>query len=50
MGWCLYICYVCYYRSAAELFEAYSMAAMTFNPPVESSNFKRKVCEFSLFF
>lgn len=29
-------------RSAAELFEAYSMAAMTFNPPVESSNSKRK--------
>uniref|UniRef100_A0A2K6FK87 Nucleolar complex protein 3 homolog n=1 Tax=Propithecus coquereli TaxID=379532 RepID=A0A2K6FK87_PROCO len=29
-------------RSAAELFEAYSMAAMTFNPPVESSNSKMK--------
>uniref|UniRef100_A0A8D0J129 Nucleolar complex protein 3 homolog n=1 Tax=Sus scrofa TaxID=9823 RepID=A0A8D0J129_PIG len=29
-------------RSATELFEAYSMAAMTFNPPVESSNSKRK--------
>uniref|UniRef100_A0A8C6FBK7 Nucleolar complex protein 3 homolog n=1 Tax=Monodon monoceros TaxID=40151 RepID=A0A8C6FBK7_MONMO len=29
-------------RSPAELFEAYSMAAMTFNPPVESSNSKRK--------
>uniref|UniRef100_A0A8C8YYV5 Nucleolar complex protein 3 homolog n=1 Tax=Prolemur simus TaxID=1328070 RepID=A0A8C8YYV5_PROSS len=29
-------------RSAAELFEAYSMAAMTFNPPVESSNSKVK--------
>lgn len=29
-------------RSAAELFEAYSMAAMTFNPPVESLNSKRK--------
>ncbi|XP_059957838.1 nucleolar complex protein 3 homolog isoform X1 [Mesoplodon densirostris] len=29
-------------RSAAELFEAYSMAAMTFNPPVESSNSRRK--------
>ncbi|XP_033080921.1 nucleolar complex protein 3 homolog isoform X2 [Trachypithecus francoisi] len=29
-------------RSAAELFEAYSMAEMTFNPPVESSNPKIK--------
>uniref|UniRef100_A0A9L0RS63 Nucleolar complex protein 3 homolog n=1 Tax=Equus caballus TaxID=9796 RepID=A0A9L0RS63_HORSE len=29
-------------RSATELFETYSMAAMTFNPPVESSNSKRK--------
>ncbi|XP_049646356.1 nucleolar complex protein 3 homolog [Suncus etruscus] len=29
-------------RSAVELFETYSMAAMTFNPPVESSNTKRK--------
>ncbi|XP_008072774.1 nucleolar complex protein 3 homolog [Carlito syrichta] len=29
-------------RSAAELFEAYSMAEMTFNPPVESSNSKIK--------
>nr|XP_055156218.1 nucleolar complex protein 3 homolog isoform X2 [Nyctereutes procyonoides] len=29
-------------RSAAELFETYSMAAMTFNPPVESSSSKRK--------
>ncbi|XP_032463336.1 nucleolar complex protein 3 homolog isoform X3 [Phocoena sinus] len=29
-------------RSPAELFEAYSMAAMTFNPPVESSHSKRK--------
>ncbi|KAM5244107.1 nucleolar complex protein 3 homolog isoform 2-T2 [Hipposideros larvatus] len=29
-------------RSAAELFEAYSMAAMTFNPPVETSCPKRK--------
>uniref|UniRef100_G3RDT8 Nucleolar complex protein 3 homolog n=1 Tax=Gorilla gorilla gorilla TaxID=9595 RepID=G3RDT8_GORGO len=29
-------------RSATELFEAYSMAEMTFNPPVESSNPKIK--------
>ncbi|XP_037659791.1 nucleolar complex protein 3 homolog isoform X2 [Choloepus didactylus] len=29
-------------RTAAELFETYSMAAMTFNPPVESSSSKRK--------
>ncbi|ELK36645.1 Nucleolar complex protein 3 like protein [Myotis davidii] len=29
-------------RSAIELFEAYSMAAMTFNPPVETSSSKRK--------
>ncbi|XP_028629326.1 nucleolar complex protein 3 homolog isoform X1 [Grammomys surdaster] len=29
-------------RSAVELFETYSMAAMTFNPPVESSHSKRK--------
>uniref|UniRef100_A0A8C2YJW3 Nucleolar complex protein 3 homolog n=1 Tax=Chinchilla lanigera TaxID=34839 RepID=A0A8C2YJW3_CHILA len=29
-------------RSAVELFENYSMAAMTFNPPVEFSNSKRK--------
>uniref|UniRef100_G1RR66 Nucleolar complex protein 3 homolog n=1 Tax=Nomascus leucogenys TaxID=61853 RepID=G1RR66_NOMLE len=29
-------------RTAAELFEAYSMAEMTFNPPVESSNPKIK--------
>ncbi|XP_007949476.1 nucleolar complex protein 3 homolog [Orycteropus afer afer] len=29
-------------RTAAELFETYSMAAMTFNPPVESLNSKRK--------
>ncbi|ERE77484.1 putative nucleolar complex protein 3 like protein [Cricetulus griseus] len=29
-------------RSAVELFEAYSMAAMTFNPPVEPSNSKKK--------
>ncbi|XP_059114498.1 nucleolar complex protein 3 homolog isoform X2 [Peromyscus eremicus] len=29
-------------RSAVELFETYSMAAMTFNPPVESSNSKKK--------
>uniref|UniRef100_A0A8C6EVW1 Nucleolar complex protein 3 homolog n=1 Tax=Marmota marmota marmota TaxID=9994 RepID=A0A8C6EVW1_MARMA len=29
-------------RSAVELFETYSMAAMTFNPPVESSNPKKK--------
>ncbi|XP_003922426.1 nucleolar complex protein 3 homolog isoform X1 [Saimiri boliviensis] len=29
-------------RSAAELFEAYSMAEMTFNPPVETSNPKIK--------
>ncbi|KAF3827776.1 hypothetical protein GH733_001011 [Mirounga leonina] len=28
--------------SAAELFETYSMAAMTFNPPVKSSSSKRK--------
>uniref|UniRef100_A0A7N5JPH5 Nucleolar complex protein 3 homolog n=1 Tax=Ailuropoda melanoleuca TaxID=9646 RepID=A0A7N5JPH5_AILME len=30
-------------RSAAELFETYSMAEMTFNPPVKSSCSKRKV-------
>ncbi|XP_053063681.1 nucleolar complex protein 3 homolog isoform X3 [Acinonyx jubatus] len=29
-------------RSATELFETYSMAAMTFNPPVQSSSSKRK--------
>ncbi|XP_052569552.1 nucleolar complex protein 3 homolog [Peromyscus californicus insignis] len=29
-------------RSAVELFETYSMAAMTFNPPVEPSNSKKK--------
>ncbi|XP_012889842.1 PREDICTED: nucleolar complex protein 3 homolog isoform X2 [Dipodomys ordii] len=29
-------------RSAVELFEAYSMATMTFNPPVESSYSKKK--------
>ncbi|XP_036024194.1 nucleolar complex protein 3 homolog [Onychomys torridus] len=29
-------------RSAIELFETYSMAAMTFNPPVEPSNSKKK--------
>ncbi|XP_045147190.1 nucleolar complex protein 3 homolog isoform X2 [Echinops telfairi] len=29
-------------RTAAELFETYCMAAMTFNPPVESFNSKRK--------
>ncbi|KAL6031129.1 hypothetical protein STEG23_024745 [Scotinomys teguina] len=29
-------------RSAVELFEMYSMAAMTFNPPVEPSNSKKK--------
>ncbi|XP_047409320.1 nucleolar complex protein 3 homolog [Sciurus carolinensis] len=29
-------------RSAVELFETYSMAAMTFNPPVESSNPQKK--------
>ncbi|XP_073934839.1 nucleolar complex protein 3 homolog [Castor canadensis] len=29
-------------RSAVELFEIYSMAAMTFSPPVESSNSKKK--------
>ncbi|XP_055470125.1 nucleolar complex protein 3 homolog [Psammomys obesus] len=29
-------------RSAVELFEAYSMATMTFNPPVETSNPKKK--------
>lgn len=29
-------------RSALELFEAYSMAEMTFNPPVESFNSKKK--------
>ncbi|XP_054428852.1 nucleolar complex protein 3 homolog [Pteronotus mesoamericanus] len=29
-------------RSAVELFEAYSMAAMTFNPPVETSSPKKK--------
>ncbi|XP_004680664.1 PREDICTED: nucleolar complex protein 3 homolog [Condylura cristata] len=29
-------------RSAVELFEMYSMAAMTFNPPVESLNLKKK--------
>uniref|UniRef100_A0A8D2AE98 Nucleolar complex protein 3 homolog n=1 Tax=Sciurus vulgaris TaxID=55149 RepID=A0A8D2AE98_SCIVU len=29
-------------RSAVELFETYSMAAMTFNPPVESSNPPKK--------
>jgi hypothetical protein len=39
-----------YYRSAVELFETYSMAAMTFNPPVESSHSKRKVCDTFFFF
>ncbi|KAM5236464.1 nucleolar complex protein 3 homolog [Ctenodactylus gundi] len=29
-------------RSAVELFESYSMAGMTFNPPVEFSNSKKK--------
>nr|XP_048294910.1 nucleolar complex protein 3 homolog [Myodes glareolus]XP_048294911.1 nucleolar complex protein 3 homolog [Myodes glareolus] len=29
-------------RSSVELFETYSMAAMTFNPPVEPSNSKKK--------
>ncbi|CAH6960280.1 nucleolar complex protein 3 homolog [Phodopus roborovskii] len=29
-------------RSPVELFETYSMAAMTFNPPVEPSNSKKK--------
>ncbi|CAO2585346.1 Nucleolar complex protein 3 homolog [Lemmus lemmus] len=29
-------------RSAVELFETYSMAEMTFNPPVEPSNSKKK--------
>lgn len=39
------------YRSATELFEAYSMAAMTFNPPVETSSSKKKVCDtFHYFF
>lgn len=42
---CLYISYICDYRSAVELFETYSMGAMTFNPPVESLNSKRKVCD-----
>lgn len=31
-----------HFGSALELFEAYSMAEMTFNPPVESFNSKKK--------
>lgn len=36
------------YRPATELFEAYSMREMTFNPPVASVTPRRKVLSISL--